>query len=251
MKKVILLLIVLLALPCFSASDAVSNFEKANSFYKKGDYLSAIADYNKILESGFESSDIYFNLGNCYYKLNKTADAILSFERAKMLSPGDEDIDFNLKIANMRTIDRFQTIPKPFFIEWYASLQELNSSGTWAVYGIVLLFVASVSSIGFILVWSVPLKKTLFAIAVITLIISIFSFISANQKYNLENTRDYAIVYNPSVYVKSSPDEKSTDLFILHEGTKLKVLDSVSGWLKIRLANGNLGWLPEKTIKII
>lgn len=252
MKKIFLLIIIALLaiIPAFSSTQD-DLFNKANAFYQKGDYVSAIADYRKIIESGEESSSVYFNLGNAYYKLNKTADAILSFERARLLAPDDEDIEFNLKIANLRTIDRFQSIPSPFFVQWYNSLRSLYSSSTWATIAVVMLWLAALSFIAFMVLWSVNLRKITFAVGIIALAIGIFSLVSAHQKWGIESARDTAIVYQPSVYVKSSPEEKSTDLFILHEGTKVKVLDSVSGWLKIRLANGNLGWLREKTVQII
>lgn len=252
MKKIYLLIIIaaLAIMPAFSSTQA-DLFNKANAFYQKGDFVSAIANYKKIVESGEESPAVYFNLGNAYYKLNKTADAILSFERARLLAPDDEDIEFNLKIANLRTIDRFQTIPSPFFVQWYNSLRSLYSSSTWAVLAVVMFWIAAVSFIAFMILWSVKLRKLTFAVGVLSLLIGVFSLISAHQKYGIESNRDTAIVYQPSVYVKSSPEDKSTDLFILHEGTKIKVLDSVSGWFKIRLANGNLGWLREKSVQII
>ncbi len=252
MKKYILLILIFAF--CFSISkteDFDATFKKANEFYQKGDYLSAIDNYKKIVKQGYESADVWFNLGNCYYKLNKTADAIISLERAKLLSPNDEDIDFNLKIANLRTVDRFQTIPQVFFVEWYESIKNMYSSGTWSVLLVVFQWIAAISAIIFYLIWSVSIRKMLFATGLASLVIAFFCLFFASQKYSIEQAKDTAIVYRPSVYVKSSPDEKSTDLFILHEGTKLKILDSVGGWKKIRLANGNLGWLPEKTIEII
>lgn len=228
-----------------------SLFNKGNEFYQKGDYVSAIKNYQKILDSGDESAGLYYNLGNCYYKLNRTADAIINYERAKLLAPGDDDIDFNLKIANLRTVDRFQTLPTLFLTDWYNSIENMFSSAGWSAIMTIFLWITVLSVAGYMIVWSVFFRKIFFGTAFIALIFSIVSLFFAGRVYNYELNKDQAIVYSPSAYVKSSPDEKSTDLFILHEGTKVKILDTVGDWKKIKLANGSIGWILMKEIEII
>ena len=250
-NRILILLFLIFSISVASAENFEPEYTKANNFYQKGDYLSAIDGYKLIIKSGYESAEIWYNLGNCYYKLNKTADAIISYERAKLLSPNDEDIDFNLKVANLRTVDRFQTIPRIFFVDWYEYWKNMFSSQSWSTLGIIFLWIAVVAFAAYLLVWSVSARKVLFSAGLLSIVIAVICLFFANQKSAEELNRDNAIVYKPSVYVKSSPDEKSTDLFILHEGTKLKVLDSVGGWKKIKLANGNIGWILEKTIEVI
>jgi len=250
-NTIIIVLISILAFSYTFSENFETEFTKANASYQKGDYLSAIQNYKLIINSGFESSVIWYNLGNCYYKLNKTADAIISFERAKLLAPNDEDIDFNLKVANLRTVDRFQTIPRIFFIDWYDYWKNMFSSEVWSTIMIVLLWFTVLSFAAFLLVWSVSARKIFFSAGLVSLVIALVCLFFATKKSTEELNRDNAIVFKPSAYVKSSPDEKSTDLFILHEGTKIKVLDAVGGWKKIKLANGNLGWIQEKAIEVI
>lgn len=252
MKRVILIMaVVLMIAQVVFSQDTDKLFVAANNSYQKGDYISAIDSYKKIIAAGNESAELWFNLGNAYYKLNKTADAIVSFERAKQISPNDEDIEFNLKIANLRTIDRFQQMPKLFLFEWYESLKNMYSSDTWSFLAITFLWIAAITAAAFLLIWALSLRKILFGLSLASLVISVICLFSAFQKFTIEQTKDTAIIYKPSVYVKSSPDEKSTDLFILHEGTKVKLLDEVGQWKKIRLANGNLGWLKDKEIEVI
>lgn len=241
--------IIILFNPSFS--QVVSKFDQANDLYKKGDYKSAIELFEGILSEGYESSEIYYNLGNCYYKDKNIAPAILNYERAKKLSPGDNDINFNLNVANLKVVDKIEPVPKFFVYTILENLRDMFSSDSWAIFAIILSWVTFGIISCFFLVFSPLIKKILFAFGLIFFISTILTAAFGYQTYNSENAKDSAIIFSPSVYVKSSPESSGTDLFILHEGTKLKIMDTVNNWFKIRLANGTEGWLPEDTIKII
>jgi tetratricopeptide (TPR) repeat protein len=242
MRKYLIALIVLLSSLNLRATVVDSIYSKANAFYQKNDYQNAIKEYEKIIQEGFESPEVYFNLGNAYYKTNDYASAILNYERAKRLAPDDEDILFNLKLANLNVIDKVEPIP-PFFMKaWW---------NEWAIVNIVLLTLTVLAGILFLMSASGSLKKILFFIAAIFLVSFGLSFSLAQTRNNLQSNSNEAIVFAPSSYIKSSPSDKSIDLFILHEGTKVKILDKVGAWKKIRLANGEEGWIMGNDVKVI
>jgi tetratricopeptide (TPR) repeat protein len=228
-----------------------NKFTKANELYSKGKYEEAKTYYEELINNGHTTADIYYNLGNTYFKLDKIADAILYYERAKKIAPGDEDIEFNLRIANLKIVDKINNVPQLFFIEWYESIHGWFSSGTWSVFIIIFSWLSFISLAGYFIIWNINLRKVSFFATIISFIIMIACIIFSLEQYNVEQSKEEAIIFSPSVYIKSSPDKGSTDLFILHEGTKVKILDEVGDWKKIKIADGNIGWLPTKTIEII
>ena len=235
----------------FSQNNPETLMKKGNECYQKKEFTKAVELYKKIIESGYKSSDVYFNLGNAYYRLRNTPEAIYWFESAKKLNPDDEDIDYNLRIANMRVVDKFEAIPQFFLSQWYNNLLNYYSSNQWATYSVISSWLTFIALGLFIFIWHIRTKKILFMFAAIFFVVTIFSCIFANQKYWQEQSNNSAIIFTSSVYVKSSPDDKSTDLFILHEGTKVKITDYVGNWFKIRLPNGTIGWLPKEATKVI
>jgi len=250
-KLLILLLILVLNSIHLSAQDNKAIFTRANALYQKGEYEKAIAEYKSILTGGYESADIYYNLGNCYYKLNDIPPAIVNYERAKKLAPEDEDIDFNLKLANLKIVDKIEPIPQLSFKAWWVGLANSFSSYTWAIVAIAIFSLACICGILFLFMNSVAGRKILFTLGVVFFACSIVVFILGNTRNSIETHRTTAILVKPDVYVKSSPNEKSADLFILHEGAKVSLLDEIGKWKRIRLANGNEGWIPSETLEVI
>jgi len=254
MKRLVLITLILLSysMLCFgSETDNISVFENANQLYQNKDYSSAIFEYLKIVDAGVESSEVYYNLGNSYYRVRKTAEAIYFYEKALKLNPDDDDIKFNLNIANLRVVDKFETLPKFFITEWYEMALTNFSSTYWGIIAVLSIWVAAVLLSLFLFVWNLVLKKSFFAGAVIALFIFIVSLILTFDSINHENRDDTAVIFSSSVYVKSAPDDSSTDLFILHEGTKVSIQDNVGDWLKIRLPDGTVGWMSKDDLKII
>ena len=233
-----------------------SNIEDAtkaegDSAYMKNDYASAIQIYEALLNRG-EAADIYYNLGNSYYKAGDIAKAILNYERALLLQPGNGDIRANLEIARSKTVDKVEPVPEIFFVSWTKSLINSMSVDSWAVCGVVCFILLIVSLYLFIFSKQIVLKKAGFISGIVFLAVTILANVFANQQKDELTNRNSAIVINPSVTVRSTPSESGTSLFILHEGHKVGVKDgSMKDWKEIRLEDGKVGWVPASAIEII
>jgi Bacterial SH3 domain./Tetratricopeptide repeat. len=241
-----------------AASHAFSdnNLENAtktegDSAYIKEDYATAIQIYETLLKDG-EAAEVYYNLGNSYYKTGEIAKAVLNYERALLLQPGNGDIRANLEVARAKTIDKVEPIPEVFFVSWTKSLINSMSVDAWATWGIISFVLLIVALYFFIFSKQIMQKKIGFISGIVFLVITVCSNIFASQqKENLVN-RDEAIVMNPSVTVRSTPSESGTSLFILHEGRKVGIKDnSMKEWKEIRLEDGKVGWVPASAIEVI
>ena len=234
-----------------SAMDFQSLVSKADKAYTDGHFGEAIASYEKVLQAGFESSSLYYNLGNSYYKDNQYPAAILNYEKARKLDPGNEDIDFNLKVVNSKIADKIDVIP-PFFLKrWLTSVIELTSMDGWAK-ACIAAFILALFGLGlYFLAGTLILRKTGFWLGVFMLFLSLISGYFAWSEYSNGQHKKEGILFTPTVTVKSSPDENSTDLFVIHEGTKAIILDNVGAWYEIRIANGSVGWVPATSIREI
>lgn len=224
---------------------------EGDSAYIRNDFASAIQIYESLLRKG-EAADVYYNLGNSYYKVNEIAKAILNYERALLLQPGNGDIRANLEIARSKTVDKVETVPEVFFVTWTKALINSMSVDAWAVCGVVSFLLLIVSLYFFIFSKQVVLKKVGFITGIVFLIVVVMTNVFAfKQKKELLN-RDSAIIMNPSVTVRSTPSENGTSLFILHEGHKVDIKDSsMKDWKEIRLEDGKVGWVPASSIEII
>ncbi len=242
----------LLLLHSFVAFGSVKDsLQVAESAYASEDYTKAIAIYEHILKSEGESAELYYNLGNSYYKSGEIAPAILNFERALLIKPGDKDIRFNLNLLKQNTVDKIEPVGDFFLVKWIHAIQNLFSVDTWGTIGIVffILFISSII-LFFFGKW-ILIKKISFYLGLVLLFFTIISNIfAANQKLNIMN-RSGAIVFAPTVTIKSSPDASGTDLFILHEGTKVFIKNQLGDWHEIELEDGNVGWIQKKDIEII
>jgi len=250
MKKLFVILMLLIASSAF-ADDNATLIEKGNKAYSGKFYQQAIDCYLKIVNSGFESSELYYNLGNAYFKLNDNSSAILYFEKAKKINPSDEDIIYNLKVANTKIIDKIDAIPDFFIIRWYKGIMNIFSFNTWAILGLILLtvFLGLLSLYLFSKVLRV--RKIAFWICSCFFILAILSFIFAQTQFSILHNTTEAIIFSPSVTAKSTPDANSTDLFVIHEGTKVKMIDNVGEWSEIKIVNGSKGWVNTSVFKII
>ena len=224
---------------------------KANKAYSEGAFTTAAELYQKVIASGYESPELYYNLGNSYFKLNEFASAILWYERAKRIDPGNEDINFNLNVANNKIADKIEPLPELLHKRWYFAMVRLFSVDAWAITGIVLLILALSCGSVYLISRVLLLRKIGFWAGFIILFIALISFLFACSGYTALKSTNEAIVFTPTITVKSSPDEKSTDLFVVHEGTKVRLLDNISGWYEIKIANGSVGWLPISALEKI
>lgn len=249
MKRLInTILAVLIATSVFAQADLL---QKANEHYTKEEYKQAIEVYNQILMTNMESPEVYFNLGNAYYKTNQFTLAILNYERAKLLDPNDEDIDFNLLVANQKVVDSIQELPGIFVVRWWNALVNSQSTDTWAIISIIS-FVICLVMVGFyFFARTSDAKRVSFWTGCTLLVLTLFTWsFAARQKSRMVN-HSYAIVIQPTVTAKSSPSEKGTNLFVIHEGLKVKITDKIGDWVEIRLADGNKGWLLAESVERI
>lgn len=237
----------------FSAAKQIGNVTKAegDSAYIRNDYAAAIQIYETLLQNG-EAAELYYNLGNSYYKVDNIAKAILNYERALLLQPGNVDIRANLEIARSKTIDKVTPVPELFFVAWTKSLINSMSVDAWAKLGIVFFILLLISLYLFFFSKQITWKKTGFISGLTFLAFIILSNIFASQQKDGLVNRNEAIILSPSVTVRSTPSESGTSLFILHEGCKIEIKDnSMREWKEIRLEDGKVGWLPASTIEVI
>ena len=242
--------IVLLLLLFPLGASAVTKAE-ADSAYVRGEYQLAITDYEALLKQG-GSAELYYNLGNAYYRTENITKAVLNYERALLLSPGDPDIRFNLQIARSKTIDKIVPESEMFFITWYHALVNLMSVDAWARMALISLALVIMLLLVYLFASRIWLRKVGFFGGILLLIVFVLSNLFAwQQKQNLL-FRKGAIITASSVTVKSTPAKNGTDLFILHEGTKVNITDgSMRGWLEIRIADGKEGWIERNKLEEI
>ena len=237
----------------FSASKQMGNVTKAegDSAYIRNDFAAAIQIYETLLQNG-EAPEIYYNLGNSYYKSGDIARAILNYERALLLSPGNADIRANLEVARAKTIDKVTPIPEIFFVTWTKSLINCLNADTWAKYGIAFFFLMLGALALFFLSKQIRLKKTGFICGLACLVFAVLCNVFAAQQKRTLMQRNKAIILSPSVTVRSTPSESGTSLFVLHEGHKVEIKDNtMHEWKEISLEDGKVGWIPASDIEVI
>ena len=244
MKRYTLLIYILAIMGCaFGQNTADEWFNQANAAYNSGNYETAVEFYEKILATDMESVPVYYNMGNAYYKMREYPMAIYSYEKALKLDPSNEEVRTNLEIANLAIVDKIESVPQSFIERWWRSLRVMCSSDRWAWWSVAAFALLLVCLFMFLRSRRVGMRKLGFFMGVIFIIVFAFSVVFAAQLKHAANTQDQAIVMTPTVTVKSSPSDDGVDLFVLHEGTKVSVLESSNGWNKIRIANGSVGWL--------
>lgn len=234
----------------FAQNDADAWFEQANTAYNSGNYDTAIVVYEKILDAGMESVPVYYNMGNAYYKLHEYPMAIYCYEKALKLDPSDEDVQTNLAIANAAIVDKLEPVPQSFIVKWWRSIRSALSGTQWAWCSIAAFALLLLMLFLFLRARKVGLRKLGFFMGLIFLIAFSLSVVFALQLKQIGDTQDQAIVMTPTVTVKSSPSTNSVDLFVLHEGVKVEVMDTQGEWAQIRIANGSVGWLEVSEMRI-
>lgn len=234
----------------FSNAAAQTKAE-ADSAYTQGRYQQAIVLYQKLIDKG-QSAELYYNLGNAYYRQDDITHAILNYERALMLAPGDADIRFNLQMAQSKTIDKIVPESEMFFFTWYRSVVNLCSADGWATYAILTLAMAILLALIYLFASPVWLRKVGFFSAVLMLLVFVLANIFAWQQQRELLNRQGAIIMEGAVPVKSTPTTDGTDLFILHEGTKVRITDdSMKEWKEIQVPDGKEGWVETKQLERI
>ena len=246
----IVLLIILFARA--GANDLESLVSQGNDHYLKGEYELAVQVYQAVVDSGYSSAELYYNLGNAYYKSNNITLALVNYERAYILDPKDADIRNNLDVAREFVVDRIEVLPE-FFLKtaWYGFVKVFDAD-VWAIMSIVTFLLALALFLVYFLSGRLGIRRFSFWIALIMLFLSLSTLLFAGQQEKLITRHNLAIVSTPSVSIKSSPDDNSgTDLFLLHEGTRVRVADELGDWREVVLSDGNRGWLKESDLILL
>jgi tetratricopeptide (TPR) repeat protein len=228
---------------------AQTAFEKGNQWYQKDNYKEAIANYESVLATGKQSAELYFNLGNCYYKMHKVAPAIYNYEKALQLNPKDEEIKTNLDFANRMTIDDIKEIPQVGFNKLLQDFTSRYHYDTWAWISVIFAFVFLGCFVGYYFSGT-ALRKRIFFFGMFVVLIGITVSVSSgiSEKNRLANERP-AIVFADKASLKGEPKQSSSETILLHEGTKVYVLESIANWKKIQLSDETTGWIDENAIK--
>ncbi len=221
---------------------------KGNEFYKNGQYDKAIAAYKQVVDSGYSSSKLYYNLGNAYYKNHRIGMAILYYERAKLLAPNDEDIQHNLTIARQQVEDKLEKIPEFFVSKWFHNIIHSLSLNAWGVISITTFVFFLALFILYLTSGKLKVKQYSFWTGIVMFIFSVSTFFFAQQKYQNIMDSDRAVVTSSSVTIVSSPDVNSKKLFVLHEGTKVSIMQCNENWCEIKLPDGNKGWIKQENM---
>lgn len=251
MKRLMAIVTLVWAL-ALQGSSADSLFAEANRAYSDGDFRVAATLYDSLLQSGYRSAAIHFNRGNAYYRLNDYGPAILHFERALRLDPANEDIHFNLKLANLHTVDKVSPAGATLASATWQRLLHWQSTRGWAISGIVLLWLVLGAGAVFLYARSIALRQTAFFSGVALLLAGTAFLLLGWQRWQLDHPpHPDAIILAPNAYVKAEPSQAATDLFIIHEGLKVTVTETADDWTRILVDGNKQGWVPGEVLEEI
>lgn len=248
MKRLYLFLLSFcLLLPAFALTK-----EEADNLYKAEKYTEAAAAYEKLLSEDHISAALYYNLGNAYYKIDNIPLAVLNYERAYILEPGDGDIRANLTLARSKTIDKVTPPSEMFFVTWWHSLCNMMSSYAWAVVAVIFFALMLIGVLLYMFAYQLTLRKVGAYGAMVLFVLVIIANICAYTQNQAFTERNSAIVTASAISVKSSPNDSSTDLFIMHAGSKVEILDAtMKEWVEVKFEEGKQGWVPKSTVEVI
>lgn len=247
-----ILFLLLAVISMIAQADTPSEMKtQADSAYARADYETAVKLYGELAEQNL-TADVCYNLGCAYYRIDDIAHSVLWFERALKLSPSDKDVLFNLEMARTKTIDKI--IPQHEFIlfTYFRVMTNWFSLRTWTIIGLFGFVLMLASLLFFWASGSVTVRKLTFSLAIVLLLVTILSNVCAMQQRNFKQTHTSGIITTPAVTVKSTPADNGNDLFVLHEGSKVEILDSsLKEWCEVSIADGKVGWIPKKTFDLI
>ncbi|MFC4095622.1 tetratricopeptide repeat protein [Euzebyella saccharophila] len=249
MKQIISIFLFVVSFNAFSQNDAL--FKTATDAYNVGEYQNAIDSYLKILDNGMHSAELYYNLGNAYYKLNQIAPSIYYYEKALLLQPNDPEIKNNLAYAQNMTLDAIETLPQTGLSKIYNYIVGQFSFDQWAYLAVIFMFLFVLLYIAFYYFRYSSRKRLAFVSSMVCVFVAALAFVFAFLQYNEFKGDMPAIVFAGESSVKSEPNNRSQEAFELHEGTKVNVLDELNEWKKIQLPDGSIGWIPSEDIKVL
>ena len=228
-----------------------SIFSQANELYNKGSYIEAINNYKEIIKNDFHSAELYYNLGNAYYRLDSIASSVYYYEKALQLNPNDREIIDNLELINKTLVDEIDPITTPLIESILKSLSNIFYFETWGYISIFFSFLIVALFLSYYFANSSRVKRLTFVLLCISSIFMLVSLINGNKGYNNYINNEYAVIYSYETDLKTEPNYRSETLFMLHEGTKIQVLENYNNWIKIRLVNGQVGYIQLIDVKIL
>lgn len=256
MKKLLLFFGFIAILCSARAIDPGTQITDAQNYYSKGNYDKAIETYQSILNAGYVSVEVYYNLGNAYFKAHNIKSAILNYEKAKLLDPSDDDIDYNLQLARSYTVDKIESMNELFFITWIKALRNIMSANKWGILSIITFILTLGAFLFYLLSKRMVLRKLGFIVGVVCFAFSVVSFSMGYQLHKALTAKNTAIIFTSTVTVKSTPAESGNNLFVLHEGSKVEILNEMRDlskvdWCEVRIADGNKGWIKKADLESI
>ena len=249
MKQLLSIIVMLIAFLGNAQNEAL--FNRATETYNNGDYQKAIDYYSEILDNGEHSAELYFNLGNANYKLNQIAPSIYNYEKALLLSPNDKEIKNNLTYARNMTLDAIEVMPETGLSRIYKAITGIMTFDQWSYTAVLFMFLFVLLYIAFYYFKYATKKRIAFISSIVSLFISVMAVVFAFVQYNDFKADQPAIVFDSEVQIKAEPNKRSEPIFVLHEGTKVNVLDELNEWKKIKIVDGKTGWVSSESIKLL
>tara|TARA_R110002167_G_scaffold118440_4_gene295018 strand:- start:5278 stop:6027 length:750 start_codon:yes stop_codon:yes gene_type:complete len=247
MKNILYILLVLFSTVTLAQNELL--FEQGNALYNDGKYAQAIEKYNAILKTKHHSEELYFNLANAHYKLNNIAPSIYYYEKALQLAPDDQDVKNNLAYAKNMTLDAIDVIPQAGFSKLVKNFTDIMSFDNWAKLAVLSVIIFVLLFLVYYFTYSTTKKRLAFISSNLFLFIAVISLVVAFHKYNIHLKDKSAIVFAQETVIKSEPNNRSSEVFRLHQGTKVQILDTINQWKKIKLSDGKTGWIQNVDIK--
>ena len=250
MKKIILTTIILLLAIPLMATDDDNLWKSAADAYAAKDYETAVSLYSQLVKKG-ESASLYYNYGNALFKAGYTGRAILYYERALRLDPSNADIKYNLEFANLSKTDKTDRVEEFFLVEWYRNVTRLMPSNLWAYISLALFFLAMVMFLIYRFGSTIGLRKTCFAFCILFVVLTLSTMGHALHSRDMVKDNPAAIVMVGSETARSTPDASGTEVFVIHEGTKVFIKSKLGAWIEVRLEDGNVGWIHNSAVEKI
>jgi len=254
MKKIIIAISIIWMVSPFILSAQINPeniFSEANELYNKGSYIEAINNYKVIINNDFHSAELYYNLANAYYRLDSIASSVYYYEKALQLNPNDREIIDNLELVNKTLVDDIDPITPPLAESILNSFSNIFYFETWGYISIFFSFLIVALFLSYYFASSTRIKRLTFVLLCISSIFMLASLINGNKGYDNYLNNEYAIIYSYETDLKTEPNFRSETLFMLHEGTKVKVIENYNNWIKIRLVNGQVGYIQLIDVKIL
>lgn len=249
MKSILYILTFLLSV--ITSAQNESLFEEGNTLYSNGKYYEAIEKYEAIINSGYQSAEVYFNLGNAHYKLNRIAPSIYYYEKALLLAPGDKEILNNLSFAQNMTIDAIETVPEIGISRFLRKAINAFSFDTWAYLSVSFMILFIILFLAYYFTSNTGKKRFTFVTSIISIFLMLLFLTFAFKKQSIDRKDNPAIVFAQEALVRTDPNLSGEEAFRLHEGTKIQVIDTINNWAEILLVDGKTGWIITENIKLL